>query len=68
MTTFLNFLSVGSTFIVITGIIYFVLNLTLGWIKFLNRTVLNLISIKDLVFYSIAILLQIKYVTFYQPW
>lgn len=65
----LNIISGIATFIVFSGIIYYVLELVFGRINFLNQVILiNKIKIKHIVFYIVAIFLLHMFTTFYFPY
>lgn len=69
MTTFLNLISVMSAFIFGVGILYWILDITVGKLKFLHSDKEWLgLQVKDAVFFTISIILLLKYTDFYKPY
>ena len=66
----LNAISVVATFIVFSGLIYFVLNIAVGQLAFFNQYISNSykIKLKHLIFHTIATILLLTFTTFYKPW
>ena len=62
MLNLLNLISVVATFILIEGMVYFILNFTVGKIAVIKR-----FQYKDLVFLLIGLILILKFFRFYLP-
>lgn len=62
MSLFLNILSILFTFIIIEGLFYFVLNLTIGQLNIVKR-----LPYKDLYFILIGFLFIVFFFDFYLP-
>ncbi len=68
MNFILNMISVVATFIVFSGLIYFILNILVGRLSILNHEISKCFKIKHIIFYSIAIILLFSFTVFYLPW
>ena len=70
MNFVLNTISFFSTIIVVEGMVYFVLNLVFGEIKFLNSVLFKkpIIKTKHLIFWGIGIILIMLFSKIYLPY
>ncbi len=68
MNAVLNMISFIATLIVAEGIIYFVMDLILGKIKLLNKTIAINVQIKHVIFYSTGLILLFVFAKFHRPW
>jgi uncharacterized membrane protein YkgB len=69
MKEILNSISVLTTFVTTVGIIYILLNESVGKIRgFRSISIGKNLLLKDILFLIVALLLIQRYVTFYKPW
>ena len=69
MNTILNIISVVSSFIFGVGILYWIMDITIGRIKIINTTKeWNGLQSKDFIFLLLSILIIFTLVDFYKPY
>lgn len=69
MEALLNFISVTAAFVFGVGSIYWIMDITIGKLKFLNsENEWYGLQIKDLIFLVISFFLVLNFISFYRPY
>lgn len=69
MTTLLNGISVLSSFVFGVGVLYWIMDVTIGKLKFLHsETEWNGLQYKDFIFLAASCMILLTTVSFYQPY
>ena len=69
MGTILNFISVASAFVFGVGILYWIMDISIGKLKFLHSKSEWLgLQVKDIIFFSIAVFVVLQFTTLYKPY